>query len=83
MAIKQLPRPCDPIQLGELIGDILTGQVTDAVDDGKDPAAEVVATTRMAPAAYRERHQPTGSGSHKPAMLPLIFPAAGAVVGVG
>jgi len=39
MAIKRLPRPRDPIQLGKLIGDILTGQVVDAVDDGKDPAA--------------------------------------------
>ena len=39
MAIKRLPRPRDPIQLGKLIGDILTGQVVDAVDDGKDAAA--------------------------------------------
>ena len=39
MAIKRLPRPRDPIQLGKLIGDILTGQVVDEVEDGKDPAA--------------------------------------------
>jgi hypothetical protein len=39
MAIKRLPRPRDPIALAKLIGDILTGQVVDAVDDGKDPAA--------------------------------------------
>ena len=39
MATKRLPRPRDPIQLGKLIGDILTGQVVDAVEDGKDPAA--------------------------------------------
>jgi hypothetical protein len=39
MAIKRIPRPRDPIQLGKLIGDIATGQVVDAVDDGKDAAA--------------------------------------------
>lgn len=31
MAIRRLPRPRDPIQLGKLIGDILTGQVVNAV----------------------------------------------------
>ena len=39
MATKRLPRPCDPIQLARLVGDILTGQVKDEVEDGKDPAA--------------------------------------------
>ena len=39
MAQKRLPRPRDTFQLGKLIGDILTGQVKDAVDDGKDPQA--------------------------------------------
>jgi hypothetical protein len=39
MAIKRLPRPRDPLQLGKLIVDIATGQVVDAIDDGKDPAA--------------------------------------------
>ncbi len=39
MAIKRLPRPRDPIQLGKLIGDIATGQVVDAVEDGKDEGA--------------------------------------------
>ena len=39
MAIKRLPRPRDPIQLGKLIGDIATGLVVDAVDDGKDAGA--------------------------------------------
>jgi len=39
MAIKRLPRPRDPIQLAKLIGDIATGQVMDAVDDGKNEAA--------------------------------------------
>jgi hypothetical protein len=39
MATKRLPRPRDPVQLGKLVVDIATGQVVDAVDDGKDPAA--------------------------------------------
>ena len=39
MAMKRLPRPRDPIQLAKLIGDIATGQVVDAADDGKDAAA--------------------------------------------
>ncbi len=39
MALKRTPRPRDPIQLGKLIGDIATGQVPDAVDDGKDAGA--------------------------------------------
>jgi ubiquinone biosynthesis protein UbiJ len=40
MATKRLPRPRDPIALAKLIGDIATGQVVDAVDDGKDAAAQ-------------------------------------------
>lgn len=39
MATKRIPRPRDPIALAKLIGDIATGQVTDAVDDGKNPSA--------------------------------------------
>jgi hypothetical protein len=39
MATKRLPRPRDPIALAKLIGDIATGQVVDAVDDGKDDRA--------------------------------------------
>jgi hypothetical protein len=44
MSEKRLPRPRDPVQLGKLIGDILTGQVKDQAppskaDEGKDPAA--------------------------------------------
>lgn len=39
MTIKRTPRPRDPIQLAKLIGDIATGQVADALDDGKDAAA--------------------------------------------
>jgi hypothetical protein len=44
MTDKRLPRPRDPVQLGKLIGDILTGQVEDQApastpDPSKDPAA--------------------------------------------
>ncbi len=39
MALKRTPRPRDPIQLGKLMVDIMTGQVPDAVDDGKDKDA--------------------------------------------
>jgi hypothetical protein len=39
MDIKRIPRPRDPVTLAKLIGDIATGQVVDAVKDGKDPAA--------------------------------------------
>ncbi|HWI28817.1 MAG TPA: hypothetical protein VN668_17705 [Stellaceae bacterium] len=36
---KRLKRPRDPIQLGKLIVDIATGQVEDAAEDKRDPAA--------------------------------------------
>ena len=39
MTMKRTPRPRDPIQLGKLMVDIATGQVPDAVDDGKDAAS--------------------------------------------
>ena len=39
MTTKRTPRPRDPVQLGKLMVDIMTGQVPDAVDDGKDAAA--------------------------------------------
>ena len=39
MSLKRTPRPRDPIQLGKLMVDIATGQVPDAVDDGKDKGA--------------------------------------------
>ena len=32
MTAKRLKRPRDPVQLGKLIGDILTGQVEDRAD---------------------------------------------------
>lgn len=37
--MKRTPRPRDPVQLGKLMVDIATGQVPDAVDDGKDAGA--------------------------------------------
>lgn len=41
MATKRLKRPRDPVELGKLIGDILTGQVEDrASEDGKSAAAQ-------------------------------------------
>lgn len=39
MTLKRTPRPRDPIQLGKLMVDIATGQVPDAVEDGKDAGA--------------------------------------------
>ena len=44
MTAKRLKRPRDPVQLGKLIGDILTGQVEDRApsrpdDPNKDQAA--------------------------------------------
>lgn len=45
MAEKRLKRPRDPVQLGKLIGDILTGQVEDRPptpeEQGKRPKAVV------------------------------------------
>jgi hypothetical protein len=44
MTANRLKRPRDPVQLGKLIGDILTGQIEDRAppapeDPTKDPAA--------------------------------------------
>jgi hypothetical protein len=44
MTAKRLKRPRDPVQLGKMIGDILTGQVEDIaapspLENGKDAAA--------------------------------------------
>ncbi len=41
MTAKRLKRPRDPVQLGKLIGDILTGQVEDKspLPEGKTAAA--------------------------------------------
>ena len=41
--LQGFKRPRDPVQLGKMIGDILTGQIEDRVptpeEQGKDPAA--------------------------------------------
>lgn len=42
MTMKRTPRPRDPVQLGKLMVDIVTGQVPDAVDDGKDELASAM-----------------------------------------
>ncbi len=39
MTSKRLTRPRDPVQLGKLVGDILTGQVQDSIADKKYAAA--------------------------------------------
>lgn len=41
MIEKRLKRPRDPVELGKLIGDILTGQVEDQepIPEGKDAGA--------------------------------------------
>jgi hypothetical protein len=39
MARRRIKRPRDIFELSKLIGDIATGQVQDAVEDGKDPSA--------------------------------------------
>jgi hypothetical protein len=39
MAEVRRKRPRDPIQLAKLIGDIATGQVTDTIEDSRNPAA--------------------------------------------
>lgn len=43
MTAKRLKRPRDPVQLGKLIGDILTGQVEDRAADKSDPAKDQAA----------------------------------------
>lgn len=40
MATKRLKRPRDPVQLGKLLGDILTGQIEDTIAP-KSAAAEL------------------------------------------
>ena len=40
MTVKRLKRPRDPVQLGKLIGDILTGQVEDRAPDRPEDTAK-------------------------------------------
>lgn len=39
MAERRLKRPRDPLELAKLIGDIATGRLPDAADDGKNADA--------------------------------------------
>ena len=60
MAEKRLKRPRDPVQLGKMIGDILTGQVEDAREEAeKSPAAQELGRkggkARAAALSKRER----------------------------
>lgn len=43
--MKRTPRPRDPVQLGKMMVDILTGAVPNAEDDGKDAAASEMGRT--------------------------------------
>ncbi len=46
MTMKRTPRPRDPVQLGKMMVDILTGAVPDAADDGKDPVTTEIGRQR-------------------------------------
>ena len=67
MTMKRTPRPRDPIQLGKLMVDIATGQVPDAVDEGKDAGAAAMgrkgAAARMAATTAEERAKIARAGS--------------------
>jgi len=72
MTLKRTPRPRDPVQLGKLMVDIMTGQVPDAADDGKD-AAKAEAGRRGAEA--RVAVTPRGCKPKPPKILPITnFP---------
>ena len=74
-ATKRLPCPRDPLALAKLIGDIATGQVADARNDGKEEGAAAMgqkgakqaASSRSAEIARRaaeERWQVAGMGKY-------------------
>jgi len=69
MAMKRTPRPRDPIQLGKLMVDIATGQVPDAVDDGKDAGAAAMgrkgAAARAASMTKEQRAEVAKKGAAK------------------
>ena len=46
MTEKRLKRPRDPVQLGKLVGDILTGQIEDRQAAPKNPKADTVEVAR-------------------------------------
>jgi hypothetical protein len=47
MTGKRLPRPRDPIQLGKLIGDILTGQVVDRAPERPEDSGKMQAAVEL------------------------------------
>jgi hypothetical protein len=47
MTQKRLPRPRDPLQLGKLIGDILTGQVVDRQPDHPEDPSKLQAAVEL------------------------------------
>lgn len=58
MTMKRTLCPRDPVQLGKLMVDIITGQAPDPVDDGKDAGAVRTGKT----ASLVERATPNTSG---------------------
>jgi hypothetical protein len=46
MTAKRLKRPRDPVQLGKLIGDILTGQVEDRALTPQEEGKDIIAVKR-------------------------------------
>jgi hypothetical protein len=81
MTAKRLKRPRDPVQLGKLIGDILTGQVEDRAptpeEQGKDPAAVALGrkgglkggkarAAKMTPAQRKKSAQKAATARWKP-----------------
>jgi hypothetical protein len=46
MTAKRLKRPRDPVQLGKLIGDILTGQVEDRAPTPQEEDKDIAAVKR-------------------------------------
>lgn len=65
MATKRIPRPRDPIALAKLIGDIATGQVVDAAEDGKDAAAASMGRKGGAARAARMTPQERSEAARK------------------
>ena len=58
MTTKRLKRPRDPVQLGKLVGDILTGQVEDKgppKDEAKRVKSEAVNPSKKSVSTTRRR----------------------------
>ena len=69
MTVKRLKQPPDPVQLGKLIGDILTGQVEDRALTPQEEGKDIIAVNRgkaRAKSLYTQtayRNCPHGCGS--------------------